>query len=720
MDDMFRKTKFKKSSPTFFYNKRVGHLLTEANECFVQNNFEKAIKKLKRAIRIAPTCHQAYYLLGLMHEENSEFSEAYELFKICYNIKKKDTNLLNKLYDYSKLLDKKEDTLLFIEKMGNDELYEEQLSLCRYLNQEERAHEAIINHEQDFTLEFLKSLSPKNLRKAVFKSLDRIVDEYTAGYTEELCDENLTRAGNEKFDYIIDTLYKNSSYDAVYQIYEKCGGVFLSTKNKLIFAISRIKSNNYTSLDILDKKEVLEYDDRYRDLFFELGDLKNEVLEFLSENGTIDAKKEALKRLADKSERCESRHTEGHKCNLFYYLKYFDLDPDDNHVRMLIYSIYKEQGNNEEAYKYIEMRTTSYSYETMVQFFKSVNDKKVIRYTSKECNEIRRIYNETLQLRKKLEKFNETDLVSFIKVNSLLLHDFFNNLFIFNPNCHRLNSFFTRSDKPADFDEVIYQSLHGLDVHEWYEVVKGNFLCTIGNGTEEPFDLLYKSLEASIFKNTSFYFNIIFILIKFSTLLGNIKFLTRAVKKFYAKNRTVFNLYHFLLNFFVDYCNSKSFRTAYNNLRRIHLRHVDKNIKQNDDFTFLLSNLPFFLYTETLDKIDQVYGNSELSDTNTVLLAIIYFNNSKSRRISNRNYYIEKGFSLLKRALERDGSEKDLIMYNLGRAYHHFGLHGLAETCYKKCMATKFKKLAAFNLILIYRSSQSKDLLRHFILNLDF
>lgn len=717
---MFKKVKTKKPPSTFFYSKKVGHLLTQANECFVQDDFEKAIKKLKAAIKIAPTCHQAYYLLGLIHEEKSEFLEAYELFKMCFNIKKKDPNLLSKLYDYSKFLDKKEDCLQFIEKMNDDKLYEEKLNLCRLLNQEDRAHEAIINHERDFTFEFLKSLSAKNLKKAVQKSIDKIIDEYVTGCVEEPHNEAQRQIENGKFDYIIDILYKDHSYDTIYQIYKKYSSTFLSTKNKLIFTISRIKTNNYLCAEIWTENEEFEYDDMHRDLFFELGELKNDVLVFLSDRGTVDVRKEALKRLADKSERCQTKHTDEHKCNLFYYLKYFDLDPDDSHIRMLIYSIYKEQGNSDEAFKYSELSSTSHSYETTVQFFKSVNDKKVIRYTSKECNEIRRIYHETLELRRRFQELNEKELDNFLKINNLLLHDFFNNLFIFNPSCQRLNSFFTRSDRQEDFDEVVFQSLHGLYAEEWYEVIKGNFLYTVSNGTEEPFSILYKSLDATIFKNTSFYFDIIFILIKFSTIFGNVKFLTKAIKKFHVKNHTAFNLYHFLLNFFVDYCNSDSFRTAYNNLRRIYLRHVDKNIKLYDDFTFLSSNLPLFLYTETLDRIDQVYGNVELSDVNTVLLAIIYFNNSKSRRISNRNYYIEKGFSLLKRALDHNCSEEGLIMYNLGRAYHHFGLHGLAETCYKKCLDTKLKRLAAFNLILIYKSSHSNDMLRHFISTLDF
>lgn len=37
--------------------------------------------------------------------------------------------------------------------------------------------------------------------------------------------------------------------------------------------------------------------------------------------------------------------------------------------------------------------------------------------------------------------------MDFLKFNDLLINDFYNNLFIFNPNCHRLQSFFNKGER---------------------------------------------------------------------------------------------------------------------------------------------------------------------------------------------------------------------------------------------------------------------------------
>lgn len=136
---------------------------------------------------------------------------------------------------------------------------------------------------------------------------------------------------------------------------------------------------------------------------------------------------------------------------------------------------------------------------------------------------------------------------------------------------------------------------------------------------------IYKALDATIFKKNSYYMYLTFLIIKYSTVFNNLEYLSKAIRKIYSKNNTIFNLYYFLLNFFVGYVNNGLFRTVLTNMRRVYLRNVSKRSKNYvsqgnedhlyndaeitnyDDFTFICGNVPLFLYPETLDNIDIIF-----------------------------------------------------------------------------------------------------------------
>lgn len=882
-----KKTKNKRT-PAFFYKGEIGELLTKGNELFVKGKSEKALEQFKKVIKQSPTCHQAYYSIGLIHEEWGNFIKAYEIFKICLNLKKKDENLLQKLYEYSKDLNKKEETLIFLEKMNNFRKLDEMIGIAQDLNRLDKVEEYTVDKLQQYSNEFLLNLLPKNLKKAITKTLPIF-----CGSKDTDC---------EFFEQIVSKLYENDFFDLLVEINSKIKSSDLSTRVKLIFAISEAKSGTQkvqkyvfdgkisSCVDIEDgsleektpnieqesvnyvKQLGLDWDPECKDLFFILSEYKPEILEFLSQVNDREVQKDALKKLAERADRCES-HNDSHKCKLFYYLRSLDLEPGDKQLRMIIYSLYREMGQYEQANKYSELEKISfYGLENEIQLFRRNKDKKTIRFTHDDCNEMRNIYQSTITMRRyhvqglrQSDYFNTTqsgefaqyqahefdnlqcpesnsqnsdvlqsdlsnnqrnvqerdipldgeysnqqkeelaenqykaqyeiykerneEISTFNNIMSLLLDDFFTNLFIFTSNINTFKTFASRNERKCNPDELMYLSLHGLYPFEWLDVVITNFYTSFQSGNPNSLEILYRSLDATIFRDSDHFFTISFMIIKYSLISNNFDYLNKIIKRLHHQNSTIFNLYHFFLNFFIDYTNNSSFRTIYSNIRKIHFRSYKKFNSIDDNFIFLSTFLPFHIFPETLDKLKKIYdeenvedknvdekpknteipqldlhenektqeieeskksverekdektnqntsdnssdstdfettitssemvkpqkrGKIELNDNEKTLLAIIYFNNAKSRRVSNRNSFLRAGLNIFK-SLRKNSSPS--TNFNLARAYHHLGVYGLAELYYKQCFNTEYHKIASFNLILIYKKRKAFDLISQII-----
>ena len=62
-------------------------------------------------------------------------------------------------------------------------------------------------------------------------------------------------------------------------------------------------------------------------------------------------------------------------------------------------------------------------------------------------------------------------------------------------------------------------------------------------------------------------------------------------------------------------------------------------------------------------------------------------------------------------------------MYNLGRAYHFYGYYNLAEDCFFKvldCRNEELRRMAIFNLSLIFRKTKGKDMQRYILSKINF
>ena len=126
------------------------------------------------------------------------------------------------------------------------------------------------------------------------------------------------------------------------------------------------------------------------------------------------------------------------------------------------------------------------------------------------------------------------------------------------------------------------------------------------------------------------------------------------------------------------------------------------------------SSLPNFLYPSTLEKICGMTKECTKSFETKVFLSAIFLCQCVSRKISNRKFFLDTGFSILKQ-LEEEATDrkKHVVWYNLGRAYHQFSILGMAERFYRKSLETKnrdLKRMAIFNLALIYKNSGSATL----------
>lgn len=155
---------------------------------------------------------------------------------------------------------------------------------------------------------------------------------------------------------------------------------------------------------------------------------------------------------------------------------------------------------------------------------------------------------------------------------------------------------------------------------------------------------------------------------------------------------------------------------------------LSKYFQPRKPFLFLNSFLPNHLFSETVSQIESTFSKRRWSIQTEITLAIIVSSHSKSSTVTDRAYFIRRGFAILKILEERikieisDRNEKNellcVIMYNTGRAYHQFGILGFAESYYKNSLVSQnieLRRLALFNLSIIYRRNKSTALPKELI-----
>lgn len=185
-------------------------ILGAANKLYVKGDFLSAIDKIKEALSYNSMFDSAYYLLGIIYEEQEDTENAFNAFLITASIKRTDAGLWQKLYEYKKNekdLEYQIYILKRIKKIKNTfEILNEMLSVYTQQNNTEKIFETkaeMIGENMfpdEFIYEVLASVrSLKNRSKIIeiiSKSLDKekpfktLSDEFIVGYIDLLFVEN--------------------------------------------------------------------------------------------------------------------------------------------------------------------------------------------------------------------------------------------------------------------------------------------------------------------------------------------------------------------------------------------------------------------------------------------------------------------------------------------------------------------------------------------------
>ncbi|TBU09495.1 hypothetical protein CWI36_0024p0020 [Hamiltosporidium magnivora] len=577
---------------------------------------------------------------------------------------------------------------------------------------------------------------------------------------------------------LIDTLFKNKNYTLSYEILEV------------------LLQNNFTShqinikLEILNRMAGISISRNLKDdgIKFYL-----EILEILKNKKYFEIynlKKEfSNKKLeVEGFEIANGETKDAHDSNSSFINPMFPFIFNQDRIKAIVSNLYEELGNRDLALQYSLDINDEIGH--FVDDLYQSNHEKKNEFSSSECKKIRSLFHKIFFFYIENPNDDLERTLMFINTSNQLISDFMNNSYILNPKKYILQQSLGKV-YDSNFEKSRLKSLHGLNVDEWFEVMKMNILCHLKlKKYEDSMNLLNRCLKSGVFKQRSdIYIQFLFLGFKYSLLNNNYGDFVNFVKKivFYYQNASFYFFMYFFSNFFADYNRDKNFGHCQKNLQRLCKRVKEnigwpvsnttmnnKNTLQNtstesnnkniqyqykksyytNEFTsslysfnhpntflclFLNSFLPRFLYSETVNYIENVTAVREKDIKTEIALSIIYFTHSKSRKINNKNHFISKGFEILK-DLEKNDDYKDcssnsndsisihqnknlynfygcngkcIIYYNLGRSYHTYGIIGFAEAFYKKvlkCKNVEVRKMAIFNLILIYKKNNSLNL----------
>ncbi|KAF7677985.1 Transcription factor tau [Astathelohania contejeani] len=807
------------------FDQQTQQLLQLANSQYVSNNIPECIKTLQNLVQINPRCHNAYYTLGLIFEEREEHEQAYRSYLLAAHTKKQDIKLWQRLYEYSYILDHKEDRIEFINKIirlkkenkkiktnkkkeedadiTDDEIMEnedetiynlikEKYNLYESQNNIEKSIETIIEliPYEGFPYDLIENIK-ENIRNStdLVRAMKKLVYIILHPGMMQLITNHpyLPKPSKEMINLIIVSLFELELFNLLINLFNELEDYEWEPKQKLIFILSREfcsdSSNDFSYFESFLSDETNWKDFKEFQMALTLCEILQEKglfsacmnvlikLRNLFEEGSKDPMlRNILNRLAQLALDMGDKNS-----GLQYYLELHALLPEDNQIKAIISGLYEDLGDTANALHFASSLTDEVN-----EYIDDANiqSKKDFRHSVDECKNTRMLYNKAMLLYANKAK-EQTAL--FINTSNQLIRQFLNNIFIFVPPNTNFNTFLMRNErnvitqKPLgefNYDAKIKEiysndtnnpirelrrtnirlmSLHGLDVDEWFNILKMNVVAKIElmNYTDAS-ALLIKSLEAHIFRGRSdIFIQLVAMGMKFSLINNDIDNFLVCIKKaiFVLQNNDYYFLLFFFCNFFIEYYKKKNYLTSIKNLQRVGKRKlmsrniknkchkialddlvrltrsklakkenenqnegedvdyvIDRNVSNNDKLIFLCSYIPNFIYTESVGFIDKVFAVEEPSLEINILLASIYATHTKSRAINNRYYYVKKSFNVINKLMGK--GHDDVVNYNIGRLYQHYGVLGMAECFYKKALLTndmELKQLAKFNLLLIYK-----------------
>lgn len=439
------------------------------------------------------------------------------------------------------------------------------------------------------------------------------------------------------------------------------------------------------------------------------------------------------------------------------YLKLYAEDPLNYQVKQAISEIYDELGAHDLARQYSIKKDAIDIINDLTDI-----DKRVFRYTIEECQKIREAFLVVSNIDPL--SIDRACIPGFLKACQPLVRDCESNPFLLNSD-KKFKAFLTQDERlgsqipDMDVCKIIEEkkdltvrekryksarlmSLHGLDINEWHCVLTKYVLgCHRVGQNHDAARVLKRALSSFILRDDrEILVKMVFLGIRVAVQSNDLSLLIYCVKKLDTKlSARYFSLVYYFLNVLNTSLRRGDFMAFQRNLQRLYKRKLKNAFGDSEDlcvsssdsderplphaareheslFMYLNSCLPNFLYPSTLERICRMTKNRAKSLETEITLSAIFLCQSTSRKISNRKLFIDKGLSILTN-LERRTEQEDkaVVWYNLGRAYHQFGILGMAERFYRKSMATRnaeLRRMAAFNLVLIYRKNGSSALHR--------
>ncbi|KAM0671258.1 hypothetical protein CWI42_090820 [Ordospora colligata] len=742
---------------------KARELISIANNMYVRNELGKCIQILKEAICLCPKNPRPYFTLGLIFEEQKEYPKAYYCFLVAAHLQKNNYGLWRKLYEYSRRLGYEKERIYFIEVLQKKGNMREMVLEKMQLYGEDRFKELCCRIElfefdgaDDQIFELIKQSAT---HKAKLGRLAKKLQTY------------LLNAGSRCSDYYVIQLIL-LKYDALdtadmNMLFEKhvsTRAIALDAKLRVIGIIANLedeKSNEYCKdlWEFLDDEEVWTEQ-------IELCMLRH-LVEVLVGKGMVDEVTRLLSRVRNKFEDQKEfvywkMGCVFHDCGrdeeaLLYYKLVLEINPVNDMVKSCIHSIYVKQGNAEMARRY----------ETIKQLIEIVDGKNKYgeAYSVEKCMDMRVLYELTKGLKEEPERFIES--------NQVLVNDFLKNKRVYERR-KKSKSMMTKICKPRRIGREIEQNkkesesvrvddvhegfrladLHGLNVDEWFDVVSGH-ICSllIAGRFEEATAMVFKGLEAHVFRcRNDLMIKLVFIGLKISLVLGDFGDFVTLVRSLicHTGNYSYTYLLFYFSNFFMFFHKDGDFSYFQKYLQRVCRRRLmisnteysssdeedinDVNVDKKEEigereclrrnvvgvthFLFLNSLVPNLLQAKTVEMVSSI--ERESSPSESIILASMFLMHSKSRRVSDRNMFVKKGVAILKDLRERciaegGGDDACIASYNIGKAYQFFGFPGLAERFYLEALNAsdvELKRLAEFNLYLIYKKSNTMQVFR--------
>ncbi|KAL6121510.1 TAU like transcription factor [Nucleospora cyclopteri] len=781
-------------------------MVKEASILYSKGNFLQALSLLERAVVNMPTDHKVFYLTGLIHEELGNYQKSLNGFFVSAmlsNATKSNKYIWNRVYsladtlnDHTKLLtainsmykinkslpllEKKMEILKSVKadiyskicvKIDMMEYNDVDLSIFDKLkdyNSQERLKK-VTRH----LFKLIKSNKKAHFEEFLLKSLfiiykAREFETFFSVYTNFYAPlaENIN--DNVLLQFYIASLHNN--YNKIAQNTLQTDRNDLNINNRFLLIY---KSHFESKLEQLkwqqvDQQHFIELID-----FFEIRKLYEIAVKICENFCEFDKNLKISVKLAElyfKSGKLEIS-TNIYKQLLIEY-------PTNLEIKAKLYENYSKAGN----------KVLANIYKQKFDFYEFVTKPKELKNpTNSKMQENRNILEE-------LQRENIGEIHFYEKAKTIL-GEFFNNEFVTDKNdttfnidnvkitkklaqktnkegvCSKTNAkkilnyfgensienslsdfseenenYFIRDKRSVRKQNILMSCLHGLDVDEWYWVIKNTIVSLLINHKyQDAVEIIEKYLETHIWAENLT--GIDFISIKACLFNNEIDLCCKIIFYLVSKtNYSAINLLFFCCTFLNDYYKNDNLIKILKNVQKAYFRRKEGSgleIKNEEeilsnqlefscerrklsseekealysDQLFLNSFFPRYSYIQTIERLFKATNKN--NTVNKLLLGIIQINHSKSRIIADQKEFARKGLLLLEE-IEKDGVldeniTKDVITYNLAKSYQFLGYQLQAEKMYLKVIKSKnitIKRMAIFNLSLICRRNKSKKFLK--------